>query len=425
MKNRMKKLLVLATAATMMTAAFTGCGSSSDGADNNADTSADKSADEGTSNENLNGSLSLAGSTSMEKLCEALKESFMEKNPGVTVTVEYTGSGSGIESVTAGSVDIGDSSRALTDDEKANGVEENIVAIDGIAVITDKDNSVTELTSDDLKKIYTGEISNWKDLGGKDEAIVAIGREAASGTRGAFIELFGIEEEKDGEKVDMTTDEASVTNSTSVMMTTVAGDENAIGYISLGSLDDTVKAVKIDGVEATVDNVSNDSYKIARPFNILTSDKESDAAKDFVNYIMSSDGQKIVEDNGYIKEAADAKAYEAADGVSGKVVVAGSSSVTPVMEKLKEAYLAVNTNADIEIQTSDSTTGVTSTQEGICDIGMASRDLKDTETGVTATTIAQDGIAVIVNNENPVENLTSDQVKSIFTGETTVWADVQ
>ena len=149
MKNRMKKLLVLATAATMMTAAFTGCGSGSDGADNNADTSAD----EGTSNENLSGSLSLAGSTSMEKLCEALKESFMEKNPGVTVTVEYTGSGSGIESVTAGSVDIGDSSRALTDDEKANGVEENIVAIDGIAVITDKDNSVTELTSDDLKKI--------------------------------------------------------------------------------------------------------------------------------------------------------------------------------------------------------------------------------------------------------------------------------
>lgn len=188
MKNRMKKLLVLATAATMMTAAFTGCGSSSDGADNNADTSAD----EGTSNENLSGSLSLAGSTSMEKLCEALKESFMEKNPGVTVTVEYTGSGSGIESVSAGSVDIGDSSRALTDDEKANGVEENIVAIDGIAVITDKDNSVTELTSDDLKKIYTGEISNWKDLGGKDEAIVAIGREAASGTRGAFEELLDV-----------------------------------------------------------------------------------------------------------------------------------------------------------------------------------------------------------------------------------------
>ena len=209
--------------------------------------------------------------------------------------------------------------------------------------------------------------------------ITVVSREDGSGTRGAFVELFGIEEEKDGEKVDMTTDEASVTNSTSVMMTTVAGDENAIGYISLGSLDDTVKAVKIDGVEATVDNVSNDSYKIARPFNILTSDKESDAAKDFVNYIMSSDGQKIVEDNGYIKEAADAKAYEAADGVSGKVVVAGSSSVTPVMEKLAEGYEAVNKDVTVEVQQSDSTTGVNMAAEGTADIGMASRDLKDEE----------------------------------------------
>ena len=239
MKNRMKKLLVLATAATMMTAAFTGCGSSSDGADNNADTSADKSADEGTSNENLSGSLSLAGSTSMEKLCEALKESFMEKTPGVTVTVEYTGSGSGIESVTAGSVDIGDSSRALTDDEKANGVEENIVAIDGIAVITDKDNSVTELTSDDLKKIYTGEISNWKDLGGKDEAIVAIGREAASGTRGAFEELLDVKDQcKYAQELD----------STGAVLAKVGSTPGAIGYVSLDVLDDRVTAMKIDGV---------------------------------------------------------------------------------------------------------------------------------------------------------------------------------
>lgn len=257
--------------------------------------------------------------------------------------------------------------------------------------------------------------------------ITVVSREDGSGTRGAFVELFGIEEEKDGEKVDMTTDEASVTNSTSVMMTTVAGDENAIGYISLGSLDDTVKAVKIDGVEATVDNVSNDSYKIARPFNILTSDKESDAAKDFVNYIMSSDGQKIVEDNGYIKEAADAKAYEAADGVSGKVVVAGSSSVTPVMEKLKEAYEKANGGKiTVEVQQSDSTTGITSAAEGICDIGMASRELKDEETkeNLTATEIARDGIAVVVNNDNDIDELTSDQVKAIFTGETTDWEDL-
>ena len=258
------------------------------------------------------------------------------------------------------------------------------------------------------------------------EYINVVSREDGSGTRGAFVELFGIEEEKDGEKVDMTTDEASVTNSTSVMMTTVAGDENAIGYISLGSLDDTVKAVKIDGVEATVDNVSNDSYKIARPFNILTSDKESDAAKDFVNYIMSSDGQKIVEDNGYIKEAADAKAYEAADGVSGKVVVAGSSSVTPVMEKLAEGYEAVNKDVTVEVQQSDSTTGVNMAAEGTADIGMASRDLKDEEKdlGLTATVIARDGIAVIVNKDNDVDELTSDQVKAVYTGETTTWEDL-
>lgn len=250
-------------------------------------------------------------------------------------------------------------------------------------------------------------------------------REDGSGTRGAFIELFGVEEKvADGTKVDNTTVEANITNSTAVMMTSVAGDPYAIGYISLGSLNDTVKAAKIDGAEATTENVANGSYKVARPFNIVTKDGLSDVAKDFVDYIMSAEGQDIIEQNGYIKIDQNAAAY-AGSKPEGKIVVAGSSSVSPVMEKLKEAYLAVNTNADIEIQTSDSTTGVASTQEGICDIGMASRDLKDTETGVTATTIAQDGIAVIVNNENPVENLTSDQVKSIFTGETTVWADVQ
>jgi len=250
-------------------------------------------------------------------------------------------------------------------------------------------------------------------------------REDGSGTRGAFIELFGVEEKAaDGTKVDNTTVEANITNSTSVMMTSVAGDPYAIGYISLGSLNDSVKAVKIDGAEATTDNVANGTYKVARPFNIVTKDGLSEVAQDFVDYIMSAEGQDIIEQNGYIKIDQNAAAY-AGSTPAGKIVVAGSSSVSPVMEKLKEAYLAVNTNADIEIQTSDSTTGVTSTQEGICDIGMASRELKDTETDVTATTIAQDGIAVIVNNENPTDNLTSDQVKSIFTGETTTWADVQ
>ena len=255
--------------------------------------------------------------------------------------------------------------------------------------------------------------------------INVISREDGSGTRGAFIELFGIQEEKDGEKVDMTTVDASITNSTSVMMTTVAGDENAIGYISLGSLNDTVKAVKIDGAEATAENVASDTYKVSRPFNIVTGEKASEAAQDFVNYIMSEEGQQIVEDNGYIKADAEAKPYEAAD-VEGKVVVAGSSSISPVMEKLKEAYEAVNKNVTVEVQQSDSTTGVTSAADGICDIGMASRELKDEETemNLTATVIAKDGIAVVVNNENEVEDLTSDQVKAIFTGETTEWEDL-
>ena len=222
----------------------------------------------------------------------------------------------------------------------------------------------------------------------------------------------------------MTTEEASITNSTSVMMTTVAGDENAIGYISLGSLDDTVKAVKIDGAEASVENVSDGSYKVSRPFNIITGDSVSDAAQDFINYIMSADGQQIIEDNGYIKVDAEAKAYESA-APSGKVVVAGSSSVSPVMEKLKEAYLKVNTNAEIELQTSDSTAGMTGAIECTCDIGMASRELKDSESAtLTATPIALDGIAVIVNKDNDVDELTSDQVKSIFTGETTTWDDL-
>ena len=255
--------------------------------------------------------------------------------------------------------------------------------------------------------------------------INVISREDGSGTRGAFIELFGIQEEKDGEKVDMTTEDASITNSTSVMMTTVAGDENAIGYISLGSLNDTVKAVKIDGAEATAENVADESYKVSRPFNIVTGEKASEAAQDFVSYIMSADGQQIIEDNGYIKADAEAGAYEATEA-EGKVVVAGSSSVSPVMEKLKEAYEAVNKNITVEVQQSDSTTGVTSAAEGICDIGMASRELKDEEKelGLTATVIAQDGIAVVVNTSNETEDLTSDQVKAIFTGETTEWEDL-
>lgn len=255
--------------------------------------------------------------------------------------------------------------------------------------------------------------------------ISVVSREDGSGTRGAFIELFGVEEkDENGEKMDMTTEEAAITNSTSVMINTVAGNEYAIGYISLASLDDNVKAVKIDGAEATVDNIKSGSYKIQRPFNIVTKDGLSDVAQDFVNYIMSTEGQQIVEDNNGIPMD-DVKPYEG-NGASGKIVVSGSSSVSPIMEKLKEAYLAVNTGAEIEIQTNDSTTGVTSVIDGLCDIGMASRELKDTETeqGVTSTVIALDGIAVIVNNDSAVDELSSEQVKSIYTGEALTWDEV-
>ncbi|MBS7576667.1 MULTISPECIES: substrate-binding domain-containing protein [unclassified Enterococcus] len=258
----------------------------------------------------------------------------------------------------------------------------------------------------------------------KDAAISIVTREDGSGTRGAFIELFGIEEkDSSGEKVDKTISSAEVTNSTSVMLTTIAGNENAIGYISLGSLNDTVKAVKIDGVEPSEETVKDGTYKISRPFNIVQKDTSNKISQDFIKYILSSDGQKVVEDNGYIsKEKGDD--YSASD-VSGKITVAGSSSITPVMEKLKEAYTKLNPNVTIDIQQSDSTTGVSSTQEGIADIGMVSRELKDTETGLTATVIALDGIAVIVNNDQKIDDISADNVKAIYTGEITKWSEVK
>lgn len=260
----------------------------------------------------------------------------------------------------------------------------------------------------------------------KAKEIGVITREDGSGTRGAFIELFGVEEkDSSGEKVDKTVETAVTTNSTSVMMTTVAGDLYSIGYISLGSLNDTVKAIQIDGVDPTVENIKDGSYKISRPFNIATKDGLSEAAQDFIDFIMSADGQKVLEDNGYITVAEDAAAY-AGSMDSGKVVIHGSSSIAPVMEKLKEAYLEKNPNVTIEVQQSDSSSGMTDAIDGTCDIGMASRELKDSETseGLTPTVIALDGIAVIVNNDSSVTNLTSQQVKDIFTGVSAVWSDV-
>ena len=254
--------------------------------------------------------------------------------------------------------------------------------------------------------------------------ITIVSREDGSGTRGAFIELFGIEEKKDGEKVDMTTDDAQITNSTSVMLTTVAGDDYAIGYVSLGSLNDTVKALKIDGEEATEQNIKDGKYKICRPFNIATKKgADNELAKDFISYIMSKEGQQVISDNGYIGDDS-AEAY-AGTKPSGKVVVGGSSSVSPVMEKLIEAYKKVNTGAEIELQTTDSTTGMTSAIDGSYDIGMASRELQDDEKDkLDSQAIATDGIAVIVNKNNTTDELSSDQVKDIYTGNAVAWDEV-
>lgn len=260
----------------------------------------------------------------------------------------------------------------------------------------------------------------------KSQTITVVSREDGSGTRGAFIELFGIEEkDASGKKVDNTTDDATITNSTEVMMTTVAGDEAAIGYTSLGALNSSIKALKVDGAEATAANVKSGTYKISRPFNIATKGTVSEVTQDFINYILSEDGQKIVESNGYISQG-NSGAFTS-NGASGKIVVAGSSSVTPVMQKLLEAYQKVNTGAKIELQESDSTTGMTAAIDGTCDIGMASRELKDSEksAGLTNQVIALDGIAVIVNNKNSASNITSEQVKAIFTGETTDWNNVK
>ena len=272
--------------------------------------------------------------------------------------------------------------------------------------------------------IFSAFTSCTEEKWNKNSSINVLSREDGSGTRGAFIELFGVEKKNaQGKKVDYTTDEASITNSTAVMLTTVAGNKYAIGYVSLGSLSSSVKAVKIDGVSATVDNINNGSYKIARPFNVAVRNNLSNAAQDFLNYILSSDGQDIIAANKYIKVPA-ANSYNAS-GISGKIVVAGSSSVSPVMEKLIEAYKALNPSVQIELQTSDSTTGVINAIDGTCDIGMASRALKDSEKekGVREVTIAIDGIAVIINNDNLVESLKKSDVEGIFTGKINSWSE--
>lgn len=261
--------------------------------------------------------------------------------------------------------------------------------------------------------------------GGSSDKITVISREDGSGTRGAFIELTGIEEkDSNGNKTDNTKKDALICKSTDVVLTQVSGDKNAIGYISFGSLNDTVKALKVEGIEPSTATIESGDYKIVRPFNIAVKDGLSDAAQDFENYILSSEGQDIIEKAGYIKIDKSAAAY-ASNNASGKVVVSGSSSVTPVMEKLAEAYQKVNTNVTVDVQQSDSSTGIKDAINGTSDIGMASRDISDDELsqGIKSVTIAQDAIAVIVNKDNAVEDITMDEIKAIYTGSKTTWSD--
>lgn len=254
------------------------------------------------------------------------------------------------------------------------------------------------------------------------KSLSVITREQGSGTRDAFVELTGVLVKDGDTKKDTTRTDAVTVNGTEAVITNVKGNDAAIGYISLGSLNDSVKALKVEDVEATAENVKSGEYKISRPFNIAYKGDLSGLAKDFVDYILSSDGQAVISKEGYVSVSENA-AY-AGTKTEGKITVAGSSSVSPVMEKLIEAYKQINTKAEIELQTSDSSAGMQSALEGTCDIGMASRELKDTETALTSTTIAKDGIAVIVNTNNTTENLTMDQVKAIYTGEAKVWSDI-
>ncbi len=300
MKNRVKKMVAILTAATMVAAGVMGCGSSDTNADaNNSNDNTTQTESQATDNNtadntDLSGSVTLAGSTSMEKLANAMNEAFMEKYPNVSATAEFTGSSAGIESLAAGSVDIGDASRALSDDEKGQGIVENIVAIDGIAVITDTDNTITDIKSEDLAKVYTGEITNWKDLGRKDEQIVVIGREAGSGTRDAFEELMDV---KDSCKY------AQELDSTGAVLAKVAATPGAVGYVSLDVLDDTVNGLKINSVEPTEENILAGTYVLQRPFVMATKgeiSEQSEQVQAYFDFINSEDGQNVIKSVGLI-----------------------------------------------------------------------------------------------------------------------------
>ena len=413
MKKITRRSFLSICGAAAAAAALTACGgaASSTAASSAAASSTAASA---SSTAALSGNVATGGSTSMKNVIAALTEGFAEIEPDVTISYDPTGSGAGITGATDKTLDIGLSSRALKADE--TGVTGTIVALDGIAIIVNKDSKVEDLTVDQLKQMFTGEITNWSEVGGDDGEIVLVGREAGSGTRDGFESIVDV---KDSCKY------AQELTATGAVISAVEANPLAIGYASLSAVGDTVKAVTVGGVECSEETVKDGSYVLSRPFNIVTKGDATDpVAVDFIAYVLSKDGQAIATDNGYIGE--DGADFTSAQP-AGKIVVGGSSSVSPLMEKLIEAYKTVNPNAELELQTTDSTTGVSGALEGTYTIGMASRELKDSEVegGAKATVLALDGIAVVVNPSNTTDDLTVDQIKGIYTGELTTWADVQ
>ena len=384
MKKITRRSFLSICGAAAAAAALTACGgaASSTAASSAAASSTAASA---SSTAALSGNVATGGSTSMKNVIAALTEGFAEIEPDVTISYDPTGSGAGITGATDKTLDIGLSSRALKDDE--TGVTGTIVALDGIAIIVNKDSKVEDLTVDQLKQMFTGEITNWSEVGGDDGEIVLVGREAGSGTRDGFESIVDV---KDSCKY------AQELTATGAVISAVEANPLAIGYASLSAVGDTVAMVTVEGVECSEDTVKDGSYVLSRPFNIVTNGDATDpVAVDFIAYCLSKDGQAIATDNGYIGE--DGADFTSAQP-EGKIVVGGSSSVSPLMEKLIEAYKTVNPNAELELQTTDSTTGVSGALEGTYTIGMASRELKDSEVegGAKATVLALDGIAVVV-----------------------------
>ena len=369
-------------------------------------------------NAELSGTITMSGSTSMEKLCNAFAEDFSDKNPDVTIAPEFTGSGAGIEAVSNGTVDIGNASRALKDSEKEKGLSENIVAYDGIAIVVDKDNAVDDLTLDQLKSIYLGETTNWSALGGEDSPIVVIGREAGSGTRGAFEELLDVADQ---------CVYANELDNTGAVMAKVASTPGAIGYVSLDVVDDSVKAVKLEGVEPTAENILSGDYALYRPFVMATKGEiteQSDLVQAFFDYVYSEEGASIIEQVGLIVPDAETSVGIDYMTVSGTVSMSGSTSMEKLCNAIAEDISDKNPDLNVTPEFTGSGAGIEAVSNGTVDIGNASRALKDSEKekGLVENIVAIDGIAVVTDPSNTVTDLTQDQLKSIYLGEVTNWS---